>query len=679
MCQNPFVYSFFGMVVLLVSVQMTTIADRLFGSTDVVAPELETNHHIASQSRLSPLSIENHSNSGVHPVLISSDQALEKTRYVKKEHRIAMRDGVTLHTTIYAPGDATKKYPILLHRTPYGCWPYGDQSRDPIMYNEDLVKSGYIFVYQDIRSRSMSDGEPEFENLKPAYSLADPKAIDEVTDASDTMDWLIANVPNHNGRIGMFGSSYMGYTTLMGSVSAHKHLKAALVAAPSVDIFFEDFNRNGLFTLAYVPILDWFGTAKSGRFKGPWWENNLSYWADGKRFGLAKDSYQFYLKKGALSNFSDLIPESNYFWKQIKAHPNYDQFRKSRNVLQYLKRIECPTLVVGGFNDEQNLYGIFNSYQTIRKENPNSDVKLIVGPWAHSEHKDRANVRVGNIFFGDEVRKYQTEYELRFFEHHLKGADAPKFSTATIYDTGLKRWIESKKYPLESTNQLNLFFESRERLGESVAEDKNGFFEYISDPAKPVPYSQSDQFHLFPDKASMTGDQRFASKRPDVLTFITEPLKENLQIVGSATAKLQFSTDQSDADIIVKLIDVLPENRTPESNDVEGIKMNGYQQLIRFGQIRGRFRKGYSKPVPLTPNKKEEVSVSLLDVCHTFKKGHRVMIQIQSTLFPLFDRNPQKYVENIYLAKDSDFEIARHKIFSGSSIQLNVRTPQTGR
>ncbi|XZE53630.1 CocE/NonD family hydrolase [Planctomycetaceae bacterium SH139] len=594
-------------------------------------------------------------------------------RYAKQEVRIPMRDGVTLHTTIYSPSDRSVEYPILLSRTPYGCGPYGDALADPIMYNAAMVEAGYTFVYQDLRSRSMSDGDPEFENLRPVYSQLNPDAVDEVTDAHDTIEWLLANVDNHNKHVGMFGSSYMGFTALMGSVTKHPNLKAVLAAAPCVDIYFEDFNRNGMFTLAYVPILDWFGTRKFERHEGPWWENQLDYWADGRRFGLAKDSYDFYLRKGTLSNYGDLIPESNYFWKKICEHPNYDEYRQSRNALQYLQGIECPVLIVGGFNDEQNLYGIFNAYKTINANNPRCDCRIVVGPWAHSEHKKVSDeTRVGDLHFGERlVDQYQVAAELAFFEHHLKGDAAPHLPELSYFDTGAKRWIEFEERD-HFAEALNLYLDVDERLARSAPKDSELAFEYVSDPAKPVPYIESDEFQLFPAKSFMTSDQRHASKRPDVLTFATEPLESDLFVVGPIIADLKFSTDHTDADIIVKVIDVLPMDRQPQATDTPGVKMNGYQQLVRCGQIRGRYRDGYSSPRPLVPGEVSVVQVELLDVCHTFKAGHRIMVQIQSSLFPLFDRNPQNYVENIYQASDADFAKAIHSVHTGSRIQFHL-------
>ncbi|MEZ6093963.1 MAG: CocE/NonD family hydrolase [Pirellulaceae bacterium] len=570
--------------------------------------------------------------------------------YTKTEHRLAMRDGVTLYTAVYSPADKSEQYPILLTRTPYGCNPYGEEQLETLMYNRDLVEAGYIFVFQDLRGRAMSDGDPEFENLKPAYSLADSSRIDEVTDTYDTIEWLLTNVDNHNDRVGIWGHSYSGWTALMGAVSAHPNLKAVLAAAPSIDIFFEDFGRNGLFALAYTPVLDWFGTPKTDRQEGPWWENKLDYWADAKRFGLAKDSYEFFLKKGSLKNFDDLVGPENYFWTFLKTHPNYDEFRQQHNSLQYLQNIQCPVLIVGGWNDEQNLYGFLKSYQTIQSQNPESDCRLVVGPWSHGQHRETATqCYVGNVFFGDDIAQtYQRDFEFRWLESQLRDESDSQLPEASIFDTGTKKWLQYGDYPPKNTRRQRLYLNANETLTANAPEDSDLCFEFISDPAKPVPYVEGDAFSLFPQGHYMTDDQRFASKRPDVLTFVSEPISENTQLVGPLTAHLQFATDQSDADLIVKLIDVYPMDRQPLPSDKPILKMNGYQQLVRIGCIRGRFRESYSHPQPLVAGEPTPIQVELLDVCHTFKPGHRLMIQIQSTMFPLFDRNPQKYVENIF-------------------------------
>ena len=588
--------------------------------------------------------------------------------YEKTETYITARDKVALYTVIYQPKNKSKKYPVLLTRTPYGCAPYGSKMPEEIMYNELLVNAGYIFVYQDIRGRAMSDGE-DMINMKPAFSQKDRAHTDEVTDAYDTIDWLTKNIPGNNGKVGMYGNSYRGWTALMGALCHHKALKVVLAGSPCIDLYFEDFTRYGLFALAYTPIIDWFGTPKTKREEGPWWERRKEYFSffENPANKLDKDNYDFFLKMGALKNFTTLLSEKNYFFKYLKDHPDYDSSRKERNTIQYLKNIDCPILIVGGWNDEQNLYGVVKSFEAVSANNK-AVTKYIVGPWTHGDYRHgNGAFYVGDIFYGNDINDDYKKREFDFFQAYLNNGVADVLPRISLYNTGTGKWMYSDEMPVGKPNIF--YLRSREALSRNIPLQKDQtFFEYISDPAKPVPYIEEDNFNLSVAKNSMTADQRFASKRPDVLTFATEVLDEDFSISGKLTAALKFSTTLEDADIIVKLIDVLPMDRKPESTDKPGVKMNGYQQLVRCGYIRGRYRKDFSKPVPFKPNEVTDVSVDLLNVCHTFKKGHKVMIQIQSSYFPLFDRNPQRYVTNIFEANDSDFIKANHRIYTGSKI-----------
>lgn len=593
--------------------------------------------------------------------------------YQKTEVYIKTRDGMELYTAIYQPKSKVRKYPILLTRTPYGSNPYGKEMPDELMYNELLVRQGYIFVSQDIRGRSMSDGA-DMLNLHPVFSQKDKTKTDEVTDAYDTFDWLIRNVKNNNGKIGMYGNSYRGWTALMGSLTHHPALKAVQIGAPSINDYFEDFSRYGLFSLGYTPIIDWFGTPKKGRQEGPWWQRRLDYFAFYENYAnkADKDSYAFFLKKGALKNYGELLSDQNYFWQYLKNHPDYDTVRKVRNTIQYIKNIDCPVLIVGGWNDEQNLYGIVNSYAAVVKNNRQS-TKYIVGPWSHGDyaHPDSLTY-VGNIYYGKNINSRYLKQEFDFFEHYLNGRPEAKLANVSFFDTGKKEWVYSDGLPKTSSKEL--FFSAGEQLITSNVADPEHkvFFEYLSDPAKPVPYIEQDNYNLFVAKSFMTDDQRFAYKRPDVLTFSTEELLEDLTLSGKIDALLKFSTDHTDADLIIKLIDVLPMDRKPEQTDKPGLKMNGYQQMVRVGYIRGRYRDDFSKPKSFVPGQVSDVNVELLNLYHTFKKGHKIMIQIQSSLFPLFDRNPQHYVSNIFNADDRDFVKANHRIYSGSSIVLPI-------
>jgi putative CocE/NonD family hydrolase len=598
---------------------------------------------------------------------LAQAQKLSLKDYEKTEIYIRMRDHVDLYTAIYQPRNATKQYPILMTRTPYGCAPYGSQMPDALMYNELLVQEGYIFVCQDIRGRAMSDGE-DMINMKPVYSQSDPKRTDEATDAFDTIDWLVKHVRNNNGKVGMYGNSYCGWTGLMGAACGHKALKAVQAGAPCMDLYFEDFTRYGMFALAYVPIIDWFGTHKEKREPGPWWQRQMGYFiTDSSGHKSDRDFYAFWLRQGALSNMHQLLSEQNYFYRFLREHPDYDAARKERSTAQYLKNVNCPVLITGGWNDEQNIYGITTAYKTLARTNK-AVTHWIAGPWTHGGYRGGDSLYyVGNICYGLNPNPAYKEQEFRFFQAWLNGAGKDTLPALGWFNTGTHQWTNYQQLPATKSRQF--YFAPGETLQEA-APAAGTFQSWLSDPAKPVPYVEDDHFSLFVATSFMTDDQRFAYKRPDVLSFSTDVLTEDVTVAGAMEALLQFATDHSDADLVVKLIDVLPEDRAPQPSDKPGIKMNGYQQMVRCGYIRGRYRKDFSRPEPFQPDVISEVPVTLLNVYHTFKKGHKIMVQIQSTLFPFFERNPQQYVPNIFDAKDSDFTKATHRIYAGSKITL---------
>ncbi|MFT5778689.1 MAG: putative CocE/NonD family hydrolase [Crocinitomicaceae bacterium] len=594
-------------------------------------------------------------------------QGLTTEDYKKEEVSIKMRDGVKLFTTIYSPKELKEKVPVLIIRTCYSVAPYGaDTMPERIMHNPDLVASGYIFVQQDVRGRWMSEGD--FENTKPPYSWKDKKATDEITDSYDTYDWLVKNLDNFNGNIGQYGNSYLGFTSLVASVTDHPNLKAVLAMAPVTNFYFEDFNRYGLYGMNYMPVMDVFGIQKKEPRTERWYnvgDKNFTYDLDNE---IMADYYDYFLERRALSSTDDVIDTSNFFWKNIKDHPNYDTYRQERDWIQYLKNSKCQTMVVGGWNDEQNLYGILNSFKKMYKDAPESSAQLVLGPWSHGHPKRRDSAYyLGDIFYGFDLSKnYQEQIEFNYFEHHLKErGEAPAFR-AHIFDTGEKEWVDYMDDPFDDElDEIEFYLHPNGELSKEKSDEKLSF---ISDPDHPIPFIQDDHFHILAPKHYMTDDQRFASKRPDVLTFKTDVLEEGITVQGTIDAILQFASDHEDADLYVKVIDVFPADRLPEETDLEGVKMNGFQHLVRVGYIRGRFRNSFENPEPFTPNEKSEVNVPLLEILHTFKKGHRIMIQVQSSMFPLFDLNPQKYVENIYDATDEDFESAKHTIYGDSRI-----------
>ncbi len=597
-------------------------------------------------------------------------QGLKSQDYSKKEVYITMRDGIKLFTSIYSPKDTTKKYPILITRTTYSCKPYGeDIIPENIMYNPDLVAKGYIFVFQDVRGRWMSEGQ--FENTKPPYSLWDKSKTDELTDAWDTFEWLTKNLKHFNGNIGVYGNSYLGWSTLTAAATNHPAVKAAIAMAPVTDFFFEDFNRYGLVAINYTPIINAFGIIKDYPTKDSWYKFNDGFIKGGKK-SLTDDYYSYFLDLFTLSNIKNaLIDSNNIFWKNLEKHQKYDDFRQKRNWLKYLRNIKSQVMIVGGWNDEQNLYGILNSYETIDKYSPDANVKLVMGPWAHAHPKERIEkYYLGDIFYGYNLAEdYQKNVQVPFFEYYLKGKGTkPDFKTR-IFDTGTKKWIQTTDSPFTSQESITYYLNPNGELSKAPNRD-NSFSSFISDPFHPVPFINDDNFHYIGPKYYMTADQRVASKRPDVLTYISKPLIKDITVLGNPQATISFETDHSAADIYVKIIDVLPLDRNPEKEDKPKVKMNGYQQLIRMGYIRGRFRDSFSKSIPFTPGKKYSINVPLLKIFHTFKKGHRIMIQIQSSAFPLFDINPQNYIEDIYSAKKEDFTKAIHKVYSESKIML---------
>lgn len=594
--------------------------------------------------------------------------------YTKQETTIEMRDGVQLFTTIYSPKDTTQSYPVLMQRTPYSCRPYGvDTMPNRLIHNEALVASGYIFIKQDVRGRWMSEGD--YENTKPPYSLFDSSATDELTDTWDTFEWLADNLKNYNGNAGLYGTSYPGWTTLVAARSNHPAIKAVIASAPVTNFYFEDFNRYGLFALNYLPVIHAFGTPRSGPSDTAWYDNDDVAYGIIDSSKIYPDYYDFFLDRFTLNDYWDVLDSSNFFWQNIRKHADYDEFRKMRNWEQYYNDIECQVMVLGGWNDEQNLYGILNSFKHIEDNSPNANAQFVMGPWSHG-HPTRGDSAyyLGNVFYGYNLSKdYMDNTEFPYFEKHLKGIGvAPDFKVK-LFDTGKNEWAYFDEYP-DNTGQSKIFYLENGELNTTKGEIQlvKDYDTYISDPFHPVPGLEGNDWYGMAPKFYFTADQRFTEKRPDVLTYESNVLTEDITVLGEVKAIIDFATDHTAADIYVKVIDVNPMDRTPEDSDLEGAKMNGYQRLVRAGYIRGRYRNGFEQGEAFVANKKTSVSVPLLDVFHTFKKGHKIMIQIQSSMFPIFDLNPQNYVEDIYNAKQDDFVVAMHKVFNSSRIVLPV-------
>ncbi|MFT5820242.1 MAG: putative CocE/NonD family hydrolase [Crocinitomix sp.] len=610
---------------------------------------------------------ENISAENTEPLAWQSD-------YTKQEITIEMRDGIQLFTTIYSPKDTTQSYPVLMQRTPYSCKPYGiDTMPAKLIHNPDLVASGYIFIKQDVRGRWISEGD--YENTKPPYSLFDSSATDELTDTWDTFEWLADSLKNYNGNAGLYGTSYPGWTTLVGARSNHPAIKAVIASAPVTNFYFEDFNRYGLFGLNYLPVIHAFGTPRPGPTDTAWYKSNDEAYGIIDSSKVYPDYYDFFLDRFTLNNYWDVLDSSDFFWQNIRAHANYDEFRKMRDWEQYYNDIECQVMVLGGWNDEQNLYGILNSFKHIEENSPKSNAQFVMGPWSHG-HPTRADSAyyLGNVFYGYNLSTdFMENVEFPYFEKHLKGkGEAPDFSVK-LFDTGKNEWAYFDEYP-DSTGEELTYFLYQDKMNAAYPEitQENDYQTYISDPFHPVPGLEGDDWYNMAPKPYFTADQRYTQKRPDVLTFETDVLNEDITVLGEIKALIDFATNLSAADIYVKVIDVYPMDRLPEDTDIEGVKMNGYQRLVRAGYIRGRYRNGFEQGEPFVANQKTTVEVPLLDVFHTFKSGHRIMIQIQSSMFPIFDLNPQNYVEDIYNAEKDDFAVAMHKVFATSRIVLPI-------
>ncbi len=586
--------------------------------------------------------------------------------YYKIERRVPMRDGVKLFTSIYVPKDTTEKHPMLMTRTPYSCAPYGEQQW-PKFWNghkKYYFREGYIMVVQDVRGRWMSEGE--FMDVRPFNpSRKNDKDIDEASDTYDGIDWLVRNIPHSNGKVGVFGISYPGFYSTMAALSNHPALKAVSPQAPVTEWFMgDDWHHNGAFMeMDAFNFYSSFGQPRPGpTATGP----------EGMDFPI-KDNYEFFLETGAVKNvntkyFHDRIA----FWNELMAHPNLDAWWKARNPRNFVTDVKPAMLVVGGLFDAEDCFGAWRLYEAIEKKSKGTDNRLVIGPWSHGQWAQSKGSFLGNIKFGSETSFwYQNNIELPFFNYYLKEKGAMLLPEATVFFSGENRWHRLNQWPPLEKSDQPIYFQPVGRLNWSRPSAIKSSSEYISDPAKPVPYTED--VHHNRTSEYMTDDQRFASRRPDVLVFETDVLTDDLTLAGTLGADLLVSITGTDADFIIKMVDVFPDDFSYSKKD--DYPMGGYQMLVRGEVMRGRFRNSFEKPEAFTPNKVERVKFELPDIAHTFKKGHRLMVQIQSTWFPLVDRNPQKFV-NIYECTDSDFQkvtiTIHHDSKNASSILLPV-------
>jgi uncharacterized protein len=606
---------------------------------------------------------------------MSEDSTWVRDNYIKIERMIPARDGAKLFTAIYMPKDSSVKHPILFNRTPYSCFPYGEDKISPRLYGSywlNYLKMGYIIAVQDVRGRYMSGGD--FVDVRPFNPAKKGTEFDEASDTYDAIDWMVKNIPANNGRVGVFGISYPGFYSTMAALSGHPALKAVSPQAPVTDWFIgDDFHHNGAFML-----MDGF-SFYSG-FGKPRPKPTTTFEAGYKI--TTPDNYDFYLRTGALKNFTKLMGDSIAFWKDLMNHPNYDAWWKARDPRNFTNNIKPAMLVVGGLFDAEDCYGAWALYKAIEGKSKNTDNRLVMGPWFHGGWGGRGDGSyLGNVRFGSKTSEYyQREIEIPFFNFYLnlKGT-VSDIAEANIFFTGENEWKKLKQWPPEDAENKAFALAAGGKL---VTEVQNtgkaaSFSEYTSDPAHPVPYTED--VHLGRTREYMSDDQRFASRRPDVLSFTTDVLRSDLSLGGPVTADLKVSLSTTDADFVVKIIDVFPDDfKYDDAIDGKGsgkeYPMGGYQMLVRGEIMRGRYRNSFEKPEAFVPGKITPVKFTLPDVAHTFKKGHRIMVQVQSSWFPLADRNPQQFVD-IYHCSDSDFIKSAIKIYHDAQNQSSIILP----
>jgi putative CocE/NonD family hydrolase len=604
-----------------------------------------------------------------------------RAQYTKYEYRIPMRDGVRLFTSVYVPKDARKdkRYPILLTRTPYSVGPYGsDAYRDSVGPSEAAAKEGFIFVYQDVRGRYMSEGQ--FVDVRPYHPAKGPKDTDESSDTWDTIEWLLKKLPWDNGRVGMYGISYPGFYTSMGTIDAHPALVATSPQAPIADWFVgDDFHHNGAFFLPHAfNFLSSFGRPRPE----PTTKGEARF--DHK----TQDGYRFFLDAGPMPSYDRKYLKGEVaFWREILSHDSYDAFWQARNTRPHLTGVRPAVLTVGGWFDAEDLFGALETYKAIERQNPGIANRLVMGPWSHGGWSHATGEALGKVQFGQPTSKFfQEEIELPFFRSWLKDGVDPKLPEAYVFETGRNEWRSLDAWPPRDAKPLALYLSGQGLLSKDApTEAGEAFDEYVSDPAKPVPFVEETSIGMTIEY--MVADQRFAARRPDVLVYQTEPLEEDVTIAGPITASLSVSTTGTDSDWVVKLIDVYPDDypiqpgewtpQAPWDEAPSRSKMGGYQQLVRGEPFRGKFRKSFERPEPFVPGRVETVEFTMPDAFHTFRRGHRIMVQVQSSWFPLVNLNPQAFVR-INEATEADFRKATQRVWRTAARPSLVRLSVVG-
>jgi putative CocE/NonD family hydrolase len=592
---------------------------------------------------------------GLCPAVPAQGLDYVKAHYTKYEYQIPMRDGVKLFMAVYVPKDQGQKYAILLQRTPYTVAPYGvDRYKADLGPSPHFGKEGYIFAYQDVRGKWMSEGE--FADMRPQIpDKKSPKDIDESSDTYDTIDWLVKNIPNHNGNVGQWGISYVGFYAGVGMVSNHPALKASSPQAPQTDWFMgDDVHHNGAFFLAQEFTFD---AIFSWPRPKPTTRSNRNF-----QYGTP-DGYEFFLRMGPLANANERYFKSQLpWWNDVMAHGNYDEFWQARNLLPHLKDIKPAVLTVGGWFDAEDLYGPLHMFRQIEAHSPGTKNHLVMGPWSHGGWSRGNGDSLGQVQFGSKTGVfYREQIEFPFFQHFLKGKGEWNGPKAWVFETGKNEWHKHDTWPPASVLLKALYLAAGGKLAAAAPGARGAYDEYQSDPAKPVPYT--NEIAVSYPRTFMVEDQRFAARRTDVLTYQTEPLTKDLTMAGPIEAALHVSTSGTDSDWIVKVIDVYPDNY---------FRLGGYQQLVRGDVMRAKFRHSFEKPEALAPNQPTPLNFTMQDVYHTFRKGHRIMVQVQSSWFPLVDRNPQTFVD-IYKAKESDFQKATQRVYHTAAMPSQIK------
>jgi uncharacterized protein len=582
-----------------------------------------------------------------------------KDHYTKQEHLIAMRDGVKLFTIVYIPKDTSKSYPILLERTPYSAGPYGpDQFKRSIGPSALFAREGYIVAYQDVRGKHMSEGT--FDEMRPVLTgKLGPKETDETTDTFDTVDWLVKNIPNNNGKVGQWGISWVGFFAGVGLVNAHPAMKASSPQAPQTDWWMgDDVHHNGAFFLQQEFAFD----ANFG------WPRTKPSEQEPRGFRISSNNaYDYFLKLGPLPRANELYFKNKHaFWNEVMDHPNYDAYWQARNLLPHLHDIRPAVLTVGGWFDAEDLYGAVNMFKKVDALSPATKNYFVMGPWTHGAWAGRGGTSLGELNFGSDTSTFFREkIEFPFFQYYLKGRGEMTLPKASVFETGKNQWHQDFAWPPKEAKKKSLYLATGKKLlFEPPAESgRMAYDEYVSDPANPVPYTTKNSIQY--PRTFMIENQKFVAARPDVLVYTSEVLDKDLTVVGPVEPALHVSTSGTDSDWVVKLIDVYPETG-------EKASLANYQQLVRGDVMRGKYRKSWEKPEPFVANEPAAVNFTMPDIYHTFRKGHRIMVQVQSSWFPLVDRNPQTFTD-IYKAKESDFQKATQRVYRAKEMPSQIK------